>query len=250
MSTDTDIVAEELKPCFRCGSEPYVHEPSFRGDQYQIGCDGECTEDDGAIWVNGKTFEEARTRWHRRAPDVKPTASGFILEEVKAAIGPAWKNPRESVVSVVGRLVKAVQDGKGGFDLGAPTGSVDSGEPSITATNPDGEVVPFLNLAELVAPEPDGPLAYSSLQDFAHGMFEGADPRQGMPGWEEDEDPMTVLKGWEDIPEGHSWFRQMIVDYLWAGRDERPPNESEVAGVALIGTPPVAQEPTEPELGH
>lgn len=86
---------------------------------------------------------------------------------------------------------------------------------------------------------PGEPVAYSPLQDFAHGMFEGADPRQGMPGWEADDDPMVALKGWQDVPEGHSWFRQMIVDYLWANKnDENPPDESTVSGVALYRRAP------------
>ena len=89
------------------------------------------------------------------------------------------------------------------------------------------------------AREPDGErIAFASLQEIAHGIFEGADPRQGMPGWEEDDDPMTSEKGWVDVPEGHAWYRQMVVDYIWAAKDDKnPPDESEIVGVALIGTP-------------
>jgi hypothetical protein len=58
-----------LKPCPFCGREPYLHEPDFRGDDYQIGCDcGGKEESDGigAVWMDGATLEEAAERWNRR----------------------------------------------------------------------------------------------------------------------------------------------------------------------------------------
>jgi len=63
------VSTPELVPCPFCGDEPYVHEPDFRGAEYQIGClcaDG----DDGGIWRNGKTIEEAAENWNRRSSPV------------------------------------------------------------------------------------------------------------------------------------------------------------------------------------
>lgn len=68
---DQGQTVRDLAGCPFCGCDPYVHTPDFNGDHYQIGCyaDGCGGEEgeDGAVWVNGRTFEEARNRWHRRA---------------------------------------------------------------------------------------------------------------------------------------------------------------------------------------
>lgn len=68
---------QDLAGCPFCGCDPYVHTPDFNGDHYQIGCyaDGCGGEEgeDGAVWVNGRTFEEAKERWHRRTcPPLTP----------------------------------------------------------------------------------------------------------------------------------------------------------------------------------
>lgn len=69
---------DELRPCPFCGEAPYLHEPDFKGDDWQVGCrceGGGYDEDEhGAIWRNGKTFEEVAARWNRRAaPQEAPT---------------------------------------------------------------------------------------------------------------------------------------------------------------------------------
>lgn len=61
-------VEPDLLPCPFCGEEPHLHRPSFSGDHFQIGCNcGQGDDSDhGALWRNGKTFEEAAEGWNRR----------------------------------------------------------------------------------------------------------------------------------------------------------------------------------------
>lgn len=68
---------ETLRPCPFCGREPYVCEPSFRGDGYQIGCfcgAGDDEDGEGAVWRNGSTFDEAVSRWNASTPSPAPQA--------------------------------------------------------------------------------------------------------------------------------------------------------------------------------
>lgn len=65
----------ELRPCPFCGSEPYVHEPDFKGDDWQVGCN---SHGEGGVFLNGETWGEAAERWnHRTEPGGCPTCTAL-----------------------------------------------------------------------------------------------------------------------------------------------------------------------------
>lgn len=64
----------EIKPCPFCGGEPYIHEPDFPGDRFQIGCENH-GENEG-VWMEGETLEEAIAAWNQR-PTPEPTESAL-----------------------------------------------------------------------------------------------------------------------------------------------------------------------------
>jgi hypothetical protein len=76
-----------------------------------------------------------------------------------------------------------------------------------------------------IAGEPD---------DVAQALFEGADPRTGMPGWDPDDDPMTCDSDLADMgPEGMAWWRQMIVDCV-TGMEPHVEQEDVVAFAVIL----------------
>lgn len=79
-------------------------------------------------------------------------------------------------------------------------------------------------------------LRLTSLEDAAHGLWEGADPYTGMPGF--DGEPHD-LPAWVDLTdEQRAWWRNMVVDYLWQPSwkddDDPPPDESAIRMVAVV----------------
>lgn len=111
----------KLLPCPFCGEEPYVHEPGFPGDQYQIGCDSQpCGSNDdsdgeGAVWRDGATWEQVAERWNRRAGTDEPEVErvGWVRDPSRDRrigrgddwAGDAWRwgNTGEVSYTVVGQ---------------------------------------------------------------------------------------------------------------------------------------------------
>ena len=61
-------MAEELKPCYNCGSNDLLHIKNFN-DYHMVKCEHCIIQDDG-VWVcpleGGDTWENAKKAWNKR----------------------------------------------------------------------------------------------------------------------------------------------------------------------------------------